>query len=405
MRLAWISRARPNQLQPAGDARLWYISAGRGWGKTLAGAQWLAARALWHDGARCAVVAPTYADARDTCVEGPSGLLTILPPGCVAQWNRSSGELYFFNGSRARLFSADQPERLRGPQHHYAWCDEFAAWNSGEAFDQLLFGLRLGDAPRAVITTTPRARPWVTSLMQRAARGLDVTLTHGTTYDNAANLPPDVLAQLTERYAGTRLGRQELMAELLADDSESMWQRAQLDALRVDAAPALVRTVVAIDPAMSHGPDSDETGIVAAGLGADGFFYVLADASRRARPEIWADAALELYRALNADLIVAEVNAGGALVEQLLRSRQGGARFKAVHALRGKVERALPIAALYERGCVRHAAALPALELQMTQMRYGGEDSGGSPDRVDALVWALTELAAHNAAPPRVRMI
>ena len=398
-RLRWLRTARPEQITPqAREWRVWLIAAGRGWGKTRTGAEDIAAFVLWHDKVRVAVIAPTFADARDVCVEGESGLLRVLPPACVAAWHRSTGDLLLFNGSRIKLFSADQPERLRGPQHHRVWCDELGAWPGRAAFDQLWFGLRLGGDPRVVITTTPRNTELIRELWQRK----DVFLTRGRTRDNVAHLAPRVLEQLTERYAGTRLGRQELDAELLQDTEGALWQRAQIDLCRVQQAPELKRVVVAIDPAMSSGSASDETGIVAAGRGVDGLIYVLADWSGRFTPEAWAGRAVALFRDLNAAVIVAEVNAGGELVERVLRQIAPQILFKPVRALRGKVERALPVAALYEQGRVRHVGSLAALEDQMCRFAPGAF-AAGSPDRVDALVWAVTELSETARGEPRVR--
>ena len=415
-RLRWLHSARPEQLTPlpwpavsdtkngrGKDWRIWLVLAGRGWGKTRSGAEDTAFYALWHDNARIAIIAPTLSDARDTCMEGESGLLKIIPTACIRKWNRSLGELILFNGSRIKLFSADRPERLRGPQHHRVWCDELAAWPNRDAFDQLWFGLRLGPAPQVVITTTPRNTRLIRELLARQAG--DVQVTRGRTTDNAAHLAPGVLAQLHERYGGTRLGRQELEAELLEDSEGALWQRAVIDLGRVQQAPALARVIIAIDPAMSSGAASDETGIVACARGVDGQLYVLADWSGRYSPDGWAARAAGLYRDLPAELVVAEVNAGGEMVERILRHAAPDMVFKPVRALRGKVARALPIAALYEQGRVRHVGSLALLEDQMC--RFTGEDglASGSPDRVDALVWALTELSETARGEPQIRML
>ena len=414
-RLRWLVSARGDQLTPlpwpapetgpkserAENWRIWLALAGRGWGKTRCGAEDTAFYALWHDNVRIAVIAPTLADARDICMEGESGLLSIIPRACIHKWNRSLGELVLMNGSRIKLFSADRPDRLRGPQHHRAWCDELASWPGRDAFDQLWFGLRLGTAPQAVITTTPRNTELIRELLAR--QGSDLQLTQGRTLDNAAHLSPGVLAQLHERYGGTRLGRQELDAELLEDSEGALWQRAAIDANRVKLAPALERVVIAIDPAMSSHAGSDETGIVAGARGVDGSLYVLADWSGRYSPDGWAARVASLYHDLPANLVVAEVNAGGEMVERILRQAAPAVRFKPVHALRGKVARALPIAALYEQGRVRHVGSLAALEDQMC--RFNGSGNGGSPDRVDALVWALTELSEAARGEPQIRML
>jgi len=401
-RARWISQARPQQLTPPGNWRVWLVLAGRGWGKTRTGAEDIAAYVLWNPGVRVGVIAPTYADARDTCVEGESGLLRVLPPSCVEKWNRSLGELRLRNGSRIKLFSADRPERLRGPQHHRVWCDELGAWDKRDAFDQLWFGLRLGEDPRVIITTTPRNTEMIKDLFKR--QNEDVLLTKGRTFDNAENISPNVMKQLLYRYGGTRLGRQELHAELLEDTEGALWNRDEIDALRVKSVPEFSRLIVAIDPAMSHGEDSDETGIIAAARGVDGLLYVLSDWSGRYAPDAWAERAIILYNDMRAQMIVAEVNAGGELVEKILRQKAPQILFKPVRALRNKVERALPIAALYEQKRVRHVGALPRLEDQMCRFTADNRRSK-SPDRVDALVWALTELSETSRGEPRIRTL
>ncbi|MFA5040868.1 MAG: terminase family protein [Bdellovibrionales bacterium] len=376
--------------------------AGRGWGKTRTGAEDLASYVMWNENVRAAIIAPTYADARDTCVEGESGILRALPPTFVEKWNRSMGEIWLVNGSRIKLFSADEPERLRGPQHHRVWCDELGAWDGRDAFDQMMFGLRLGDNPRVVVTTTPRNTDMLRELFKR--KDADVHLTKGRTIENADNLSPHVLRQLTERYGGTRLGRQELDAELLQDTEDALWKREEIDALRVQSVPELRRLIVAIDPAMSHNASSDETGIVAAARGVDGLLYVLADWSGRYAPDAWAERAIMLYNDMRAQMIVGEVNAGGELVERLLRQKAPQVLFKPVRAMRNKVDRALPIAALYEQKRVRHVGNLGLLEDQMCKFTAHGKQDG-SPDRVDALVWALTELSEVSRGEPRIRML
>ncbi|HBM91316.1 MAG TPA: ATP-binding protein, partial [Rhodospirillaceae bacterium] len=397
-RAKWIKTARSAQLTPKGKWNIWLILAGRGWGKTRTGAEDIAAYVLWRPCVRVGVIAPTFADARDVCIEGESGLLHILPPSCVKAWHRSTGDLSLYNGSRIKLYSADQPERLRGPQHHRVWCDELGAWPSRGAFDQMWFGLRLGNDPRVVITTTPRNTQLVREIVARA--GADVYLTRGRTVDNKAHLATCVLDQLKARYAGTRLGRQELDAELLEDTEGSLWTRELIDASRVRTAPEMCRIVVAVDPALSYNENSDETGIVAAGLASDGLIYVLDDWSCKASPEIWARRAVQLYEEREACMIVAEVNAGGALVERLLRQVDKNIFFKPLRAIRGKIERAMPVAALYEQGRVRHVGAMVKLEDQMScfsPLYIGGK----SPDRVDALVWAITELSDTIRSEPR----
>lgn len=402
--LEWKAIARPEQRTPPGDWRIWLILAGRGWGKTRTGAQDVAIYGLRHPGHRIAIVAPTMADARDTCVEGDSGLLHILPPGEIKAWNRSMGELILMNGTRYKLFSADEPERLRGPQHHRAWCDELCAWVRPDALDQLTLGLRLGDDPRTIITTTPKPLPLIKQLVARANKPNDVILTRGSTYDNADNLAASALKQFEDRYGGTRLGRQELEAEILDDSEGALWQRGTLDRQRVAAAPPLDRIVVALDPAMTAHDGSDETGIICAGIAADGQAYVLADASGKYSPEGWAQAALALAHQYGAASIVGEVNAGGDLIARVLQTTGNTLPFRRVYAVAGKVGRALPVAALYEQGRVRHVGAFNKLEDQMCRFTLGAFRPG-SPDRVDALVWALTDLLLTSPAKPGIKFI
>ena len=383
----WRARARPNQITPDGDWLTWVILAGRGWGKTRTGAEDAAWSGMANPGWRIAVVAPTAADARDTCIEGDSGLLNVLPREAVQTWNRSLGELILINGTRYKAFSADEPERLRGPQHHRAWADELAAWRYPEAWDQLMFGLRLGDHPQAVVTTTPKPTPLVKALV--AAKTSHVT--RGSTFDNAANLAPSALQMLKEKYEGTRLGRQELEAEILGDLPGALWSLATLDAYRLREAPQMGRIVVAVDPAVTATEASDEHGIIVAGL-ADQRGVVLEDASLSGSPNEWARRAVSLYRSWNADAIVIEVNQGGDMVAHTIRTIDPNVKIKEVRASRGKHVRAEPIAALYEQGRVAHVGSFPELEAQMTQMTTNGFEGEGSPDRVDALVWAMTEL-------------
>lgn len=404
----WAQKARPAQLTPNGDWRTWLILAGRGWGKTRTGAEDVAAYALWHHGARVAIVAPTYADARDTCIEGESGLLSVIPRHCISAWNRSQGELLLKNGSRFKLFSADEPERLRGPQHHRAWCDELAAWPYAEAYDQLLFGLRLGTDPRVVITTTPKPTALIKNLLAQPG----TFITRGNTFENEANLAPSALATLRERYEGTRLGRQELYAEVLSDVENALWRRRDIDQQRVSTCPPLDLIVVALDPAVSTGPHADETGIVVAGRTADGHMYVLADASGVYSPDGWAQRAATLAEHFGAAYVVGEVNEGGDLLARVLATAAPQLAFKAVRAVKGKLARAVPIAALYEQGRVHHVGSLAALEDQMCRFTLAGYVAGGgsggdskSPDRVDALVWAITELAQPSRGQPQLRSL
>ena len=389
----WRFWGRPYQREPAGSWRTWLILAGRGWGKTRTGAETVRQWATSGRYGRIALVARTAADVRDVIVEGESGLLAIHRDDERPVWKASQRRLEWPNGAIATTYSAEEPDQLRGPQSDAAWCDELAAWRYPETWDQLQFGLRLGDAPRVIVTTTPRP----TKLVRLLASAPDTHVTRGKTADNRKNLAPGVVADLERRYAGTRLGRQELDGEILDDSAGALWRWQWIDAARVARAPDLRRVVVAIDPAASSHDDSDETGIVVAGVGHDGRAYVLADASGRYRPEEWARTALALYREHKADCIVAEANNGGEMVAATLRVHDRGANVRTVHATRGKATRAEPVAALYEQGRASHVGALARLEDQLTT--WDPATSRTSPDRLDALVWALTEVMLTDAAP------
>ncbi len=391
----WRAKARPSQLPPPGDWLGWITLAGRGWGKNFTGAGWINELVETGTAGRIALVAATAADARDTMVEGQSGLLRTAP-----KWNRpiyepSKRRLTWPNGAIGTTFSSEESDRLRGPEHDAAWADELAAWNEPQAtWDMLQFGLRLGARPRWLVTTTPRPIKLLKELLAREGR--DVAVTRGHTFENEANLAPTFLAAVRERYEGTRLGRQELNAELLSDMPGALWQLDWLDRDRANSAPSeLRRVVVAIDPAVSNNEGSDETGIIVAGNGGDKHSYVTEDLSGRYAPHEWARKAIDAYRRHKADRIIAEVNNGGAMVEATIRAINSRVSFKAVHASRGKVVRAEPIAALYEQRKVHHVGTFPILEDQMCAFTsdFDRSRAGYSPDRVDALVWALTELS------------
>lgn len=382
----WPRHARDNQLPPDGDWTTWLFLAGRGTGKTRAGAEWVRMNIDAGTASRIALVGPTAADVRDVMIEGESGILAISPPWNRPQYEPSKRRLTWPNGAIATAYSADEPDRLRGPQHDLAWTDEPAAWRYPETWDNLMFGLRLGADPRAMATTTPRPVRLIRELLQQ-----DTTaVTTGNTYENRDNLAPAFLEQIIRRYEGTRLGRQEIMGELLEDIPGALWERKRVDELRVKKPPELTRIVVAIDPAMTSGEDADETGIVVAGLGDDGDGYVLTDRTCRMSPAGWGNRAITALDEFTGDRIVAEVNNGGDMVEHTLRSIRRSVPYKAVHASRGKRARAEPIAALYEQGRIHHVGSHPDLEDQMCTYVPDGVDY--SPDRVDALVWALTDL-------------
>lgn len=356
--------------------------AGRGAGKTRSGAEDVFDYARTHPKARIAIVAPTFGDARDTCVEGESGLLSIIPAAFVRNWNRSMGELALINGAQFKLYSADEPDRLRGPQHHRAWCEEISSWRYADAWDQLMFGLRLGDRPRAVVTSTPKPVRLVRDLVARD----DVHVTRGSTFDNAANLSSAALATLKLRYENTKLGRQELYGDLLADLPGALSHQT-IDQHRVDHHPDLQTVVVAIDPAVTNNEDSDETGIVVFGVNGN-HGYLIDDISMRANPEKWAAAAVDAYKQHRADRIVCEVNNGGDLVASLIRSVNPRVPVRSVRATRGKEIRAQPVLALYEQGRIHHVGLFSTLEDQLCNWT---PDSDYSPDRMDATVWAVTD--------------
>jgi predicted phage terminase large subunit-like protein len=396
----WHHWARPSQLAPPKLAdgrewRVWLLLAGRGFGKTRSGAEWV--RGLAESGAaqRIALVAPTARDARLVMVEGESGILSIARADKRPVFEPSKRQLTWPDGAIATLFSADEPDRLRGPQFDAAWCDELAAWRYPAAWDMLMMGLRLGQNPRVVVTTTPKPVKLIRTLLASP----DCVVTRGGTRENADNLAPGFLSAMLKQYDGTRLGRQELDAELLEDMPGALWSRDAIERARVEEAPVLRRVVVAIDPAVSSGEDADETGIVVAALGQDSHGYVLDDLSGRYSPHDWASRALGAYRDHRADRIVAEVNNGGAMVEATLRVLDAGVSYKPVHASRGKLARAEPVAALYEQGRIHHVGAFPALEDQMCAFTGGPLSHLASPDRVDALVWALSELMLNSAEP------
>jgi phage terminase large subunit-like protein len=391
----WGWWGRCNQQAPKGDWRTWLLLAGRGFGKTRSGAECIRDQVIHHRRRRIALVAPTAADARDVMVEGESGLLAIGPPQQRPQYEPTKRRLTWPNGAIATTYSADEPERLRGPQHDAAWCDEIASWRYPEAWDMLMFGLRLGPDPRVVVTTTPKPVKIIRELLTDPT----TVVTRGSSYENRANLADAFFAQIIRKYEGTRLGRQEINAEVLDDVPGALWNRARLEELRWPAyksVPELTRIVVAIDPATTSGEDADETGIIVAGKDGGGRGYVLADRSGHYPPTEWAKAAIELYRQHKADRIVAEINNGGEMVEATLRMIDANVPFTAVHATRGKVVRAEPVAALYEQepGRVFHVGAFPTLEDQMCGFTtdFDRKMAGFSPDRVDALVWAFSDL-------------
>jgi len=397
----WMAEARPKQLAPVPDDwSIWLILAGRGWGKTRTGAEDIVAYACSNPDSICAVVAPTLGDLRRTCMEGPSGILSCLPDECLQTgqrkgYNGQTGEVNLWNGSKIMGLSANEPDRLRGPQYHRAWLDELAAWRYEESFDQIQFGLRLGDDPKMIVTTTPRPTKIIKDLFGRSER--DVHVTTGSTFENVA-LADSAIDTFRDRYEGTRLGRQELYAEILLDIENALWSYDNFDKFRKKEkdVPDMKRIVVGVDPAMTSKRTSDETGIVIVGRGVDDRFYVLDDASGNYTVDAWANKCINTFYKHSADRIVVEVNNGGDLVTKVIKDVNQSVPVKSVHATRGKVIRAEPIAALYEQGKVSHVGNFSSLEDQMTT--FDGNTSK-SPDRMDALVWAMTELNTSSGIP------
>lgn len=393
LRYDWRLYARPDQLPPPGDWHVWLLLAGRGAGKTRAGAEFVKTYAIENPGVRVGIICPTYGQVRDVALEGESGLLAVVPAEEIAKYNRSLHQVTFVNGSLIAGFSGSDPERLRGPQHHLLWCEELAAWpHLQQTWDMAQFGLRLGKAPRAVVTTTPRPLPLVKEFIKRESP-TDVVITRASTFDNAANLPASQLKELRRRYGGTYLGAQELMGLVIDDVTGALWTRQMIESARVDTdhVPKLQRVVIGVDPAGASRADSDETGIVAVGRGVDGHAYVLADRTLRGTPDVWGKAAVELLREFDGDRIVAERNFGGEMVVHTIRTVDAFVPVKAVWASKGKDIRAEPVSALYEQGRVHHIGLFAKLEDEMTTwIPY--DKRFPSPNRIDALVWAMTEL-------------
>ncbi|WP_194273792.1 MULTISPECIES: terminase family protein [Rhizobium] len=397
----WEFNARAEQLPPPDDWRIWLILGGRGCGKTRAGAEWVhaIASAGQRSDLRIALVAETLGDAREVMIDGISGICRIARRRCP-EFEVSRRRLVWPNGAVAQIFSSEDPESLRGPQFHYAWCDELAKWKHGqETWDMLQFGLRLGAHPRQLVTTTPRPVPLLKQLIADAG----TRLTRISTLANAANLAPGFIDALAQRYGGTRLGRQELDGELIEDREDALWRREMIEAATIRFTGEIRRIVVAVDPPATAGTKSC-CGIVVAGLEASGRAVVLADCSvEGASPAGWAGAVVRAYRRFSADRVVAEINQGGDMVASMLKSIDESLPVSTVRATRGKYLRAEPVAALYEQGRVAHAGRFVALEDQMCDFGPDGLSSGRSPDRLDALVWALTALMLEGNGEPRVR--
>lgn len=407
----WGWLARPSQMLPTHNPRTpdgswttWMAMAGRGWGKTTTGAQTV--RHWVKSYARVNIIVPTAGDIEKVLIEGAGGIMNVCPKAERPRWIGNKSLFRWPNGATSFAFSAEEPDRLRGPEHEKLWCDELAAWRyAQETWDMAMMGLRLGNCPQALVTTTPRP----TAMVRALAKDPTTILTRGTTYDNRANLAKTFLDKVITKYEGTRLGRQELNGEILEDNPGALWTRANIDTNRVIKLPPLRRIVVAADPAVTSNADSDETGIIVAGIGMESpaHFYVLDDLSLSATPDGWARELVMAYLRQGADRIVGEVNNGGDLVETIIRhveidGKKVGlnASYKAVHASRGKAIRAEPISALYEQNRVHHVGSFPVLEDQLCD--WDPAISTDSPDRLDALVWALTELAGDPAGPIKI---
>ncbi len=399
----WEFNARSEQLPPSGDWRTWLVLGGRGCGKTRAGAEWVhaIASAGQRSDLRIALVAETLGDAREVMIDGVSGICRIARRRCP-EFEVSRRRLVWPSGAVAQIFSSEDPESLRGPQFHFAWCDELAKWKHGqETWDMLQFGLRLGTHPRQLVTTTPRPVP----LLKQLIADTGTRLTRMSTFANAANLAPGFIDALAHRYGGTRLGRQELDGELIEDRDDALWRREMIETATIRFAGEIRRIVIAVDPPAAAGVSSC-CGIVVAGLESSGRAVVLADCSVEGEsPAGWAGAVVRAYRRFSADRVVAEINQGGDMVTSMLKSIDESLPVSTVRATRGKYLRAEPVAALYEQGRVAHAGRFVALEDQMCDFGPDGLSSGRSPDRLDALVWALTALMLEGNGEPRVRGI
>ena len=389
----WTLRRRAGQLPPEGSWDTWVLQGGRGMGKTRPGAEqikdWAIELGRDYGGGRIALIAKDPADARDVMIEGESGIMAISPPYFRPRYEPSKRRLTWDNHVVATIYSSETPEDLRGPQHHKGWIDEFCKMkHPREVWDNYILGLRLGDHPQTVITTTPRPIPvYMEVLTEPGTR-----ITRGKTDDNYANLSAKFIERVYKKYKGTRLGRQELDAELLTDTPGALWTLLQIESLRVREHPPLVRIVVAVDPSGSSNEGAAEAGIVAAGVDKKGDGYVLGDHTDHLTPAGWGGRAVDLYTTLQADRIVGERNFGGEMVEYVIRGeaqkRNISVSYKDVHASRGKLLRAEPVSALYEQGRIHHVGSFPEMEDEMCTWVPGMK----SPNRLDAVVWALTEL-------------
>ena len=412
----WMFWARDNQLEPQGsDWNNWVLSCGRGFGKTRVGAEWVREQ-VKQGHKRIACVASTNSDIERVMVKGESGFLNVCWKGDKThkgkdmgfpEWSPTKRSLTWANGAKVEFYSAEEPERLRGPQFSAAWCDELAAWNKDiDTWAMLQFCLRLGKHPRVCVTTTPKP----TKLMRELLKNPKSIVTNGSTFDNAANLADTYLVAVRDQYENTRLGRQELYAEVLEEAEGALWTSETLEAAAIkhEDVPDLTRIVVALDPAVTANAESDMTGIIVAGIDINGIAYVLGDYTDKLSPQGWAEKAIKLYHQYEADRIVAEVNQGGDMVKLTIHNIDDSISYKAVRASRGKYARAEPVSALYERGLVKHVvnppdgANLNELETQYRTWEPLGRI--GSPDRLDAAVWAITDLSLNGYSKPKLSL-
>ncbi len=404
----WFLQARREQIAPLWDWFIWIVMAGRGWGKNYSGSNWLVNQHVAKQAKNSAIIAATSADLRRFCVEGPSGILSLAPNWFRPEYKPATSKLIWPDGAITSLFTSEIPDRLRGPNLDKVWCDELAAWRYlDETWEMLQLCLRYGN-PQCLVTTTPRPRKVLKELMKRVRSKEhptgDVAITSGSTYDNADNLPARFVNEIIAQYKGTKLERQEIFGELLPEFEGALWSYSILDECRVSDQPTLTRIGVGVDPAISSDEGSDLTGIVAAGIGPEKHGYVIGEHSLRASPEGWARKVVTVYQELKADFIVAEKNQGGEMVEATIKAIDDSVNVQLVHASRGKITRAEPIAALYEQHRVHHVGTFPDLEDEMTLFLPGRLKK--SPDRTDALVWILTALMGGlNKVAPRIRAL
>ncbi|WP_444511949.1 DNA-packaging protein [Phyllobacterium meliloti] len=404
----WIFQGRASQQPPYHDWRTWLILGGRGSGKTRAGAEWV--NSIVHGfppfkqpaALNIALVGETLADVREVMIDGPSGIMAVSRTD-RPRFEATRRRLVWANGATAAMFSSEDPDSLRGPQFGAAWCDELGKWkHAQETWDMLQFGLRLGENPKQIVTTTPKPIALLKALMNDSA----VLVRRMRTVENNANLAQSFLAHMGKLYGGTRLGRQELDGELIEERRDALWSRSMMEEIYRADVPEMQRIVVTIDPPASATRKSDACGIVAAGVDAEGIGWILADESfAPAKPIQWAKRSIQLFYRLEADLIVAEINQGGDMVAAVIAAEDNTVPVRGVRANRGKALRAEPIAALYEQGRIRHAGRFPALEDEMCDFTHAGLSNGRSPDRVDALVWALSELMLKKDISPRIRVM